>query len=181
MQAGDLAMVLILHTATTVTGCRERACRRPLMDYLAEKMCTLCYQRARYAKLRGCIAIKFPFKRMDLRWVLHRQSGFLKALLFVMMDLTGGVSSGSVEMAKSNLERMRRHCARPLDRQDMEKSTYDKTFQLVQQLTSPNKYVRDQAVASMQVLAELTSQIDQKDPRISLPPTPTILYKSPRS
>lgn len=116
MQAGDLAMVLILHTATTITGCRERACRRPLMDYLAEKMCTLCYQRARYAKLRGCIAIKFPFKRMDLRWVLHRQSGFLKALLFVMMDLTGGVSSGSVEMAKSNLERMRRHCARPLDR-----------------------------------------------------------------
>ena len=31
---------------------------------------------------------------------------FLKALLFVMMDLTGEVSSGAVDMAKSNLEKM---------------------------------------------------------------------------
>jgi transformation/transcription domain-associated protein len=30
----------------------------------------------------------------------------LKALLFVMMDLTGEVSSGAVDMAKSNLEKM---------------------------------------------------------------------------
>ena len=33
-------------------------------------------------------------------------SSFLKALLFVMMDLTGEVSSGAVDMAKSNLEKM---------------------------------------------------------------------------
>ena len=69
-------MVLVLDTATTITGSRERACRLPLMDYLAEKMCALCYERAWYAKLGGCIAIKFLFERMDLRWVLERQFNF---------------------------------------------------------------------------------------------------------
>ena len=37
------------------------------------------------------MAIKFMFERMALRWVLEHQFIFLKALLFVMMDLTGEV------------------------------------------------------------------------------------------
>lgn len=167
---GHLAMVLVLDTATTIMGSKERACRLPLMDYLAEKMCALCYQRAWYAKLGGCIAIKFLFERMDLRWVLERQFSFLKALLFVMMDLTGEVSSGAVDMSKNNLEKMLRHCAAPLDTQGMEdavgadllatqeKSIYDVTHELVRQVTSPNKYVREQAIASLRVLAELTGR-----------------------
>ena len=167
---GHLAMVLVLDTATTITGSKERACRLPLMDYLAERMCALCYQRAWYAKLGGCIAIKFLFERMDLRWVLERQFSFLKALLFVMMDLTGEVSSGAVDMARNNLEKMLRHCAAPLDTQGLEeaaaaelvaaqeKSVYDVTHELVRQVTSPNKYVREQAIASLRVLAELTGK-----------------------
>ena len=171
---GHLAMVLVLDTATTITGSKERACRLPLMDYLAEKMCALCYQRAWYAKLGGCIAIKFLFERMDLRWVLERQFNFLKALLFVMMDLTGEVSSGAVDMAKNNLEKMLRHCAKPIETQDMdeaaaadliaaqEKSIYDVTHELVRQVTSPNKYVREQAIASLRVLAELTGKTGEQ-------------------
>ena len=168
---GHLAMVLVLDTATMITGSRDRACRLPLMDYLAERMCALCYERAWYAKLGGCIAIKFLFERMDLRWVLDRQFNFLKALLFVMMDLKGEVSSGAVDMARSNLEKMLRHCAAPLelpagpeDTQQtelvatQEKSLYDVTHELVRQVTSPNKNVRDQAIHSLQVLAELTGK-----------------------
>ena len=167
---GHLAMVLILDTATTITGSRERACRLPLMDYLSERMCALCYERAWYAKLGGCIAIKFLFERMDLRWVLERQFSFLKALLFVMMDLTGEVSSGAVDMAKSNLEKMLRHCVAPIDSniydeaayQELvaaqDKSIYDVTHELVRQVTSPNKYVRDQAIHCLQVLAEITER-----------------------
>jgi transformation/transcription domain-associated protein len=43
------------------------------MEYLAERMSNLCYERAWYAKLGGCIAIKFLFERMDLRWVFQHQ------------------------------------------------------------------------------------------------------------
>jgi transformation/transcription domain-associated protein len=61
------------------------------MEYLAERMCSLCYERAWYAKLGGCIAIKFLVERMAMRWVHEHLFLFLTALLFVMMDLTGEV------------------------------------------------------------------------------------------
>ena len=87
-----------------------------------------------------------------------------------MMDLTGEVSSGAVDMARSNLEKMLRHCAAPIDTTSVEehqvadliatqeKSIYDVTHELVRQVTSPNKYVRDQAIHCLKVLAELTDR-----------------------
>jgi transformation/transcription domain-associated protein len=63
------------------------------MEYLAERMCSLCYERAWYAKLGGCIASKFLVERMAMRWVHEHLFLFLTALLFVMMDLTGEVGS----------------------------------------------------------------------------------------
>jgi hypothetical protein len=65
------------------------------MEYLAERMCSLCYERAWYAKLGGCIAIKFLVERMAMRWVHEHLFLFLTALLFVMMDLTGEVCSAT--------------------------------------------------------------------------------------
>lgn len=113
---GHLALMLMVGTATTLLGSKEmvrgqhaplkkswfffidffffssQACRLPLIEYLSERMCALCYERAWYAKLGGCIAIKFMFERCALKWVYEHMFTFLKALLFVMMDLTGEVS-----------------------------------------------------------------------------------------
>lgn len=112
----------------------------------------------------GCIAIKFLFERMTLKWVLAHQYTFLKALLFVMMDLTGEVSSGAVDMAKANLEKMLTLCATPIallpDAVNMplieaqRKSLTEVTQELVRQVTSPNTCVRQQAIHSLQILAK---------------------------
>ncbi|XP_027217728.2 transformation/transcription domain-associated protein isoform X2 [Penaeus vannamei] len=163
---GHLALVLIMEAATNILGTKERACQLPLMEYLVEKMCGLCYERAWYAKLGGCIAIKFLFERMALKWVLEHQFPFLRALLFVMMDLTGEVSSGAVDMAKNNLERMLQVCGAPLEgenstdemRQIQSKSLHDVTHELVRQVTSPNTTVREQAMQSLHVLAKLSGR-----------------------
>jgi transformation/transcription domain-associated protein len=40
----------------------------------------------------SCAAISFMYTRMSLKWVLEHQFSFLKALLFVIMDLTSEVS-----------------------------------------------------------------------------------------
>ena len=88
--------------------------------------------------------------RMSLRWVLEHQFTFLKALLFVMMDLTGEVSSGAVDLAKTNLENMLTMCAKAIDGEDEElktlqkKSFHDVTHELVRRVTSPNTTVREQ-------------------------------------
>lgn len=161
---GHLALMIILDTGTSVLGSRERACHLPLTEYLVEKMCSLCYERAWYAKLGGCIAIKFLFERMTLKWVFAHQPIFLKALLFVMMDLTGEVSSGAVDMAKSNLEKMLVLCSSPIklssdaSNHDLveaqQKSLNEITQELVRQITSPNNTVRQQAMQSLEVLSK---------------------------
>lgn len=160
---GHLALVLIMDIASTLLGSKERACQLPLFDYLVEKMCSLCYDRAWYAKMGGCIAIKFLFEHMPLKWVLDHQFVFLKALLFVMMDLTNEVSSGVVDMAKSNLEKLLVECSTLIDSQDaaneeliaaQKKSFHSVTHELVRQVTSPNTTVREQAMQSLQVLAK---------------------------
>ena len=48
--------------------------------------------------INRCLAIKFLFEKMSLRWLLDHQFQFLKALLFVMMDLSGEVSSQSAAL-----------------------------------------------------------------------------------
>jgi transformation/transcription domain-associated protein len=75
-----------------------------------------------------------------------------------MMDLTGEVSSGAVDMAKANLEKMLLLCASPLteqpDRQGedvaaaQKKSLHDVTRELVRQVTSPNSTVRPKSSTS---------------------------------
>ncbi|XP_008557972.1 transformation/transcription domain-associated protein [Microplitis demolitor] len=162
---GQLALILILETATQILGSKERACQLPMMEYLAEKMCALCYERAWYAKLGGCIAIKFLFERMATKWVLQHLFQFLKALMYVMMDLTGKVSNGAIDMAKENLEQMLRVYVHPdiinstpelLEVQN--KSIYDVTHELVRQVTSPHTLVREQAMSSLRLLAEIQNK-----------------------
>ena len=160
---GHLALMLILYTATDILGSKERACQLPLMEYLGEKMSSLCYERAWYAKLGGCIAIKLLFENMALKWVLEHQFSFLRALFYVMMDLTGEVSAGAVDMAKTHLERMLQVCGSPLEDPNnteemqaiQEKSLKEVTNELVRQVTSPNTTVREQAMHSLRVLAKL--------------------------
>lgn len=62
-----------------------------MFSYIVERLCACCYEQAWYAKLGGVVSIKFLMERLPLIWVLQNQQTFLKALLFVMMDLTGEV------------------------------------------------------------------------------------------
>lgn len=77
------------------------------MEYLAERMCALCYDRAWYAKLSGCQAIKFFYEdgwhRISARWIYQHLFVFMKAQLFVMMDLNGEVSLSKFDQSVSFL------------------------------------------------------------------------------
>lgn len=164
-KTGYLVLMLMLETATKILGSKERACQLPLMEYVAEKMCSLCYERAWFAKLGGCIGIKFLFERMATKWVLNHLFVFLKALIFVMMDLTEEVSNGAIDMAKANLEKMLRVCVDPGIqegsaelREAQNKSLYEVTRELVRQVTSPHTIVREQAMASLRQLAEIQNK-----------------------
>lgn len=160
---GHLAMVLILETATNIMGNKERACRLPMMQYLAERMSALCYERPWYAKMGGCHALKFLYQHMAMRWLYQHLFSFLKAFMFVITDLDGEVSSGAIDMAKINLEKMLRICMVPLDKEckneelinTQQKAMYQVIHELVRQVTSPHTLVREQAMSSLRLIAVL--------------------------
>lgn len=162
---GHLALMFIIDTASSVLKSRERACALPLCEYLVEKMCALCYERAWYAKVGGCIAIKLLAERMTLKWVLAHQYVFLKALFFVMMDLSGEVSNGAIDMAKTNLEKLLNRCAAPLEPSEpadvaeaQKKSLNEVTVELVRHITQANTFVREQAISSLHILAKVQNK-----------------------
>ncbi|MGH0116979.1 UNVERIFIED_CONTAM: hypothetical protein FKN15_024924 [Acipenser sinensis] len=163
---GEVALAVIFDVASIILGSKERACQLPLFSYIVERLCACCYEQAWYAKLGGVVSIKFLMERLPLIWVLQNQQTFLKALLFVMMDLTGEVSNGAVAMAKITLEQLLVRCATPLKDEEkteellvaQEKSFHHVTHDLVREVTSPNSTVRKQAMHSLQVLAQVTSK-----------------------
>ncbi|XP_058851892.1 transformation/transcription domain-associated protein isoform X5 [Acipenser ruthenus] len=179
---GEVALAVIFDVASIILGSKERACQLPLFSYIVERLCACCYEQAWYAKLGGVVSIKFLMERLPLIWVLQNQQTFLKALLFVMMDLTGEplspsglpfaelcslqVSNGAVAMAKTTLEQLLVRCATPLKDEEkteellaaQEKSFHHVTHDLVREVTSPNSTVRKQAMHSLQVLAQVTSK-----------------------
>ncbi|XP_034049033.1 transformation/transcription domain-associated protein isoform X2 [Thalassophryne amazonica] len=163
---GEVALAVIFDVASIILGSKERACQLPLFSYIVERLCACCYEQAWYAKLGGVVSIKFLMERLPLIWVLQNQLTFLKALLFVMMDLTGEVSNGAVAMAKTTLEQLLVRCATPLKDEEkneellaaQDKSFHMVTHDLVREVTSPNSTVRKQAMHSLQVLAQVTSK-----------------------
>ncbi|KAF5906286.1 transformation/transcription domain-associated protein isoform X1, partial [Clarias magur] len=163
---GEVALAVIFDVASIILGSKERACQLPLFSYIVERLCACCYEQAWYAKLGGVVSIKFLMERLPLIWVLQNQLTFLKALLFVMMDLTGEVSNGAVAMAKTTLEQLLVRCATPLKEDEkteellsaQDKSFHMVTHDLVREVTSPNSTVRKQAMHSLQVLAQVTGK-----------------------
>lgn len=159
-------MVLILETATNIMGNKERACRLPMMQYMAERMSGLCYERPWYAKMGGCTALKFLYQHMAMRWLYQHLFVFLKAFMFVIMDLAGEVSSGAIDMAKTYLEQMLTICMVPLDKEcrneeliaTQNKAIYEVVHELVRQVTSSNTMVREQAMASIRLIANLQNK-----------------------
>ncbi|KAF3853360.1 hypothetical protein F7725_014048 [Dissostichus mawsoni] len=178
---GEVALAVIFDVASIILGSKEesvyhpvhfssppllQACQLPLFSYIVERLCACCYEQAWYAKLGGVVSIKFLMERLPLIWVLQNQLTFLKALLFVMMDLTGEVSNGAVAMAKTTLEQLLVRCATPLKDEEkteellaaQDKSFHMVTHDLVREVTSPNSTVRKQAMHSLQVLAQVTGK-----------------------
>ncbi|KAG1661730.1 Transformation/transcription domain-associated protein [Nymphon striatum] len=165
LQPANLALVQMYETATLVLGSLERACRLPIWEYMAEKMCSLCYDKAWYAKHGGCTAIKFLCEKMHLTWILEHQFVFLRALLSVVMDLTGEVSYGVVEMAKTNINHMLELCCTPINEAEQskhlveiqKKSLHEVTNELVKLIFSPNTFIREQCMHSLELLARLNN------------------------
>jgi len=160
---GIACMGIILDTATNIMGNKDRACKLPLMQYLAEKMTALCYDRPWYAKVGGCQAIQFLCKHMSLRALYQHLFNFLKAFMFVLMDLEGDVSNGALDITKSYMKTMLEICLSPIsvnsrndELEDLQaKATYEVIHELVRHITSPNSIVREESMVLLKHIGSI--------------------------
>jgi len=158
---GHMAITVLYETVCLIMKDKLKAARLPFFEYMAEKLCGCCYERAWFAKSGGCSAIEFLMDHMPLTWITEHQPMFISALMFVMMDLTNEVSSGAVESAKKILERLLRKCNSAHAEVDAssKKHYFPIVVQnMVREVVSPNHTVREQARHSLQVLSEVTGK-----------------------
>lgn len=101
---GKSVLPLIIKTATCIMGTKERACRLPMMQYLADRMINLCYENSWYAKKGGCIALKYLCEQMTITWLYANLFSIIKAHLFIIRDLSDDVCSGTIDLAMENVE-----------------------------------------------------------------------------
>uniref|UniRef100_A0A8D8UEY6 Transformation/transcription domain-associated protein n=1 Tax=Cacopsylla melanoneura TaxID=428564 RepID=A0A8D8UEY6_9HEMI len=154
---GYLVLRCILDTATTLCGSQHVASTLPLMDYLLDQMCALCYEKAWYTKLGGSYAIQFLYKNFPLSWLLSHIQVILKALLFVIMDLTGDVSSGALDQVKQSLQDLIVLCAGPVepDTEPLQsKALLQVGEELVRNIATSNTWLREQSMQLLKTLAE---------------------------
>lgn len=166
-KSGYYVIVLMVETATMLLGSKERACELPLVNYLVKSMYELCYTRAWFSKMGGCISIRYFTDNMPIGWLFKYLTKFVRALLYVMSDLTGELSSGAVDMAQINLERLISVCGKPIIptnseetklAQEQNKSLTDVTLLLIKEITSQNLSVRTHAMKSLELIARLASK-----------------------
>ena len=50
---GELALNMMIDTATTIIGDKDKAADLPLFEVVADKLCGCCYERAWFAKSGG--------------------------------------------------------------------------------------------------------------------------------
>ncbi|XP_064401908.1 transformation/transcription domain-associated protein-like isoform X2 [Halichondria panicea] len=159
---GELALKIVIETATTILGDKEKASELPLFEVAVDKMCGCCYERAWFAKNGGCSAILFLMEKMPLKWVISHQLTFVMALLYVLLDLTNEVSSGTMDRTKEYMDKLLSLCNSQLPTEEaeltsvQEKATFAVCRHLVKEVISPNEHVRKQAHHSLRQLADIS-------------------------
>ena len=158
---GLFALAVIMNCAINIVGSKERACFLPMVELITEKMCALCYERAWYAKMGGCEAIGYFLDKMSTKWIFTHQYVIIKGMFFVLTDLTGEVSSGAVDKAKENVNKILHICATNSDPAVAglrQKALHDCTLEFVKQLTSPITNLREQSMQCLELLAKLENK-----------------------
>ncbi len=98
----------------------------------------------------SCSAILFLMEKMPLKWVISHQLTFVMALLYVLLDLTNEVSSGTMDRTKEYMDKLLSLCNSQLPTEEaeltsvQEKATFAVCRHLVKEVISPNEHVRKQ-------------------------------------
>jgi transformation/transcription domain-associated protein len=158
---GQSILSLIIKTSTCIMGTKERACKLPFMQHLADKLIQFCYENSWYVKKGSCMALKFLCEQMSMSWIYANLFSIIKAHLFIIRDLSDDVCSGTIDLAMSNIEFLLNRAVgclmdpnlAPDSRVEFSKVHKNIVNEFVLQTSSPHALIRQVATKSLRQIA----------------------------
>ncbi|CAF0709284.1 unnamed protein product [Brachionus calyciflorus] len=151
---------------------RSQLANQAMFEYLADKISQLCYERSWYAKKAGCLIMNLFVNKMPLIWLLQQSFLFVKSIMFILVSVTGEISSGAIDVAKETLDNLVKSCFIKLNFSQQneqsnlavqlielqQKTLNDVLKELVKQITSSSTYVRKESIKLITQISELQSK-----------------------
>ncbi|KAF9357807.1 hypothetical protein BGX26_003026, partial [Mortierella sp. AD094] len=157
----ESALQLLHETCTTITSSKDVLFQLPVFHLFATRFSSSCYKQEWYRKSGGCFGISIMCSQLDMgaKWMLDHELEFVKALLYILKDMSPELATGNVEDATQTLSHVLKVCNRPED--NVESTDRQTKFNnliglLISELSNSNSSVRETIQSSFQLLADLT-------------------------
>ncbi|KAJ3117897.1 hypothetical protein HK100_000723, partial [Physocladia obscura] len=140
----------------------------PIFHIMASKFNSCCYKQEWFEKSAGCLGISILTSQMNfgIKWMLDHELEFLKALLYVLKDVSPAMATTNAESAKVALAHVLKVCNTPqnVDKTNEESRRIDRVAKfnslislLISELSNSNSAVRETVQSTFQQLATLTN------------------------
>ncbi|KAJ3066435.1 hypothetical protein HDU99_003851, partial [Rhizoclosmatium hyalinum] len=148
----------------------------PVFHILASKFNSCCYKQEWFEKSAGCLGISLLTSRMEfgIKWMLDHELEFIKALLYVLKDVSPEMATSNAESAKEALIHVLKVCnATDPDAEMSEESATESSSSikvdrvskfnslislLISELSNSNSSVRETIQSTFHQLAQLTGK-----------------------
>ncbi|KAI8605964.1 hypothetical protein EDD21DRAFT_315697 [Dissophora ornata] len=157
----ESSLQLLHETCTTITSSKEVLFQLPVFHLFATRFSSSCYKQEWYRKSGGCFGISIMCSQLDMgaKWMLDHELEFVKALLYILKDMSPELATGNVEDATQTLSHVLKVCNRP--EENVESADRQAKFNsliglLISELSNSNSSVRETIQSSFQLLADLT-------------------------
>ncbi|KAG0235555.1 hypothetical protein B0O80DRAFT_498171 [Mortierella sp. GBAus27b] len=158
----ESGLQLLHETCTTITSSKDVLFQLPVFHLFATRFSSSCYKQEWYRKSGGCFGISIMCSQLDMgsKWMLDHELEFVKALLYILKDMSPELATGNVDDATKTLSHVLKVCNRP-EENNPESSDRQAKFNsliglLISELSNSNSSVRETIQSSFQLLADLT-------------------------
>lgn len=158
-EAAKEAIRVIYRCCIDIFGDAEAAQKFPVFKYLAAVFCHSCFEEPWYNKAGGCLGLKVLLTEFELNreWVMKRQSDILRALLFVLKDISPELPSLAQEDAKELIKHILTVCNQNMSREELSTRMFHQVLgTLFYEVSNSHQIVRETVQDSLRLLSTLT-------------------------
>ncbi|OQV12189.1 Transformation/transcription domain-associated protein [Hypsibius exemplaris] len=151
-KTGDAGIILIVETLKAVYEDLKHCVMLPFLNYLFEKLHSLCYEKAWCCKAGALTGISLLIEYMPLSWTIENSVLLTRALIFVLRDSFQNMTYGIIEVTKKLLDKILRRVLSPPDHESLPQDIQNLRLQAIQEI------IREFVLSSTCVVEDVRTQ-----------------------